>query len=289
MSLPYSVAASFSKFFEAINLDGDHREIANKRRDRIVELLSNKIEIVESFPTGSIPKFTAVTGHADVDVMVALHYSKHIKGRRPSQVLATVREALAGYSTKVRRNGQAVTLSYESWPNVDIVPVSRVANSNGSTSHYNVPDMHREEWLMSRPKRHAINIAERVKTFGGEFRHLIKMVKWWNYEHFSELQSYHLEVIALKALNARFDEYPWQIYRFFDSAHSLCQSALYHQGGYVDNYLNYDSRRKVVGVLSAARDIASRAWFCTHNGRGEHEKAIGLWRRLFGNAFPAYG
>src|SRR5688572_2190486 len=123
--MAYTVEAAFNEFYDAINLSGDHRSTANARKDALISLLSGKFDVLEAFGTGSIPRFTALKGRADVDVMVALHYGKHIKGKTPTQVLQDVREALA-YKTTVRKNGQAVTLYYDTWPNVDVVPVARV-------------------------------------------------------------------------------------------------------------------------------------------------------------------
>jgi tRNA nucleotidyltransferase (CCA-adding enzyme) len=97
--MAYTVAAAFDAFYENINLSGDHRQTANARRDNVVDTLSKKFEIVESFATGSIPKFTALKGQADLDVMVALHYGKHIKDKTPTQVLQDVRAALAEWRT----------------------------------------------------------------------------------------------------------------------------------------------------------------------------------------------
>jgi hypothetical protein len=186
--MPFTVPVSFAKFLENISLTGDHREIATSRRERIVSLLGNTFMILDAFPTGSVPRLTALKGHADLDVMVVLHYSKHIKDRTPEQVLQSVRDALGEYRTNVRKNGQAVTLHYESWPNVDIVPVSRTSSADGSVSHYNVPDMTSGEWLSSRPRRHSNLLDERAKTCGAEFRHVIRMVKEWNKVHSELLQ-----------------------------------------------------------------------------------------------------
>src|SRR5579863_3196057 len=153
--MAYTVSYSFDLFFDDINLTGDHRSTAAARRDRIVSLLKNDFEILEAFPTGSIPRYTAVRGYADLDVMVVLHWSRHIKGKQPSEVLGGVQRSLSAYRTGVRRNGQAVTLYYDSWPNVDIVPVYRTVDDKGQVTHYNVPDMNHEEWIESNPKDHS--------------------------------------------------------------------------------------------------------------------------------------
>jgi Second Messenger Oligonucleotide or Dinucleotide Synthetase domain len=109
--------------------------------------------------------------------MVVLHNGKHIKDRKPSQVLQSVQRQLAGYRTGVRRNGQAVTLSYETWPDVDIVPVSRVTNSSGNISHYNVPDMNREVWIKSKPRLHDRYMTDKNKECGDAFKRIVKMIK----------------------------------------------------------------------------------------------------------------
>ena len=121
------------RFSPSTSLDGDHRETANSRRDHLVGLLKKDLEILDSFSTGSIPRFTALKSRSDLDVVVVLHYGKNIKDKSPAQVLQSVRDSLGEYKTGVRKNGQVVTLSYTTWPSVAIVPVSRTTN--------NVPNM----------------------------------------------------------------------------------------------------------------------------------------------------
>src|SRR4029077_16153886 len=137
---------------------GEHHDTADSRRKRVVSLLEKDFTILDSFPTGSIPRYTALKGNADLDVIVVLHWEKHIKNKSPEQLLQDVRDALGEYRTNVRKNGQAVTLYYESWPNVDIVPVSKTNNNNGTINHYNVPDVNSGGWLISRPRKHSKQI-----------------------------------------------------------------------------------------------------------------------------------
>src|SRR6185312_463447 len=110
-----TVSDAFSQFFDAINLKGDYREASNQRKEHLISLLKKEFDIIDAFGIGSIPKYTALKNCADLDIMVALH-QKHIEGRNPIQVLQTIRDALAAHKTNVRKNGQAVTLYYTSWP-----------------------------------------------------------------------------------------------------------------------------------------------------------------------------
>ncbi len=287
--MAYTVAVSFDKFRENIELTGDHRDTANRRKDDIVESLKNDLTILEAFPSGSIPRYTAVTGYADLDVIVVLHYGKHIKDKKPSQVLQAVRDTLAEYKTNVRKNGQAVTLHYKTWPNVDIVPVSRTTNSDGSVNHYNVPNMNDETWIQSRPRKHSTAMRDRNKICGDSFKRIVKMIKWWNHQHSSFLQSFHIEVIALKVFTGKLSDYSWDVFQYFDKAVEIVKSPLWHEDDYIDGYLDYDKRAEAIKRLETARDKARDAWYCTYGERDDHEKAINLWRQIFGDKFPTYG
>lgn len=289
--MAYTVPYSFTLFYEAINLPGDHRITANKRRDALVSLLQNSFEVLDSFSTGSIPRFTALSEHADLDIMVVLHYGKHIKDKSPADVLADIRDHLKDYRPSVRRNGQAVTLRYKTWPNVDVVPVSRTTNAEGEVTHFNVPNANTGEWIKSRPKTHSRNI-ETVASSGGEnFRQLIKFIKHWSRRNGDYLQSYHIEVLALKTFESSGElvDITWDLVVFFSNAETLLANALWHDTGYADAYLSYADRLAVATNVTSALSVARSAWYCTYDGRDDHQQAITLWRKLFGSEFPTYG
>lgn len=287
--MPYTVAVSFDQFYENINLAGDHRDTANRRRDDIVKTLSKSFEIIESFSTGSIPKFTALKGHADLDVMVALHYGKHIKDKTPTQVLQEIRTALAEWRVGARRNGQAVTLHYKTWPSVDIVPVSRTINSDGTVSHYNVPDSNTDTWIESRPKFLASQIEAKSTECGKNFRRIIKMVKHWNRFHGDFLRSYHIEVLALKVLEGNLDDTSWHVHRFFDNARKLLQGPLWYDKGYADDYLSWADRQEVLKRFDKVIAKSLTAWHNTYGVNNDHKGAIEAWQQVFGALFPNYG
>jgi hypothetical protein len=287
--MPYTVQAAFEIFRENIELSGDHREIASSRKDHIVSLLQKGFEILEAFPSGSIPRYTAVKEYSDLDIIVVLHYGKHIEGKNPSQVLQAVRDCLAEYKTNVRKNGQAVTLYYKTWPNVDIVPVSRTSNNDGSVNYYNVPNMNDETWLPSIPKKHSDSLSERNKNCGDAFKRIIKLIKWWNHQHSNLLQSFHIEVMALNIFNGQLTDYSWDVFQYFNEAVKLASSSLRYEVGYADSYLDSTTRKSVIERLGTARDKARDAWYLTYGDRNDHAKAIEIWRQIFGDEFPTYG
>jgi len=287
--MPYTVPVSFDEFIKRISLTGDHKEIAEARRKRIVSLLEKSFTILDSFPTGSIPKGTALKSHADLDVIVVLHYSKHIKDKTTKQVLQSVRDALAEYRTNVRKNGQAVTLHYDSWPDVDIVPVSRTTNDDGSVNCYNVPDMTSGKWLPARPRKHASALADLDAKYDSHFKPLIRMIKQWNKVHSDLMESYHIEVLAMQCLSSSLADYSWSTFQFFDMAIPLVEKSLPYEGGYADDYLTVSVRQEVLKRLRTARDQARIAWSLTYDSKVSHKEAIAIWGNIFGDKFPAYG
>jgi len=287
--MPYTVRASFDAFYENINLSGDHRETANTRRDDIVNTLGRTFSIIETFSSGSIPKYTALKNHADLDVIVALHYDKHVKDKTPTEVLQSVRDALAGWKTGARKNGQAVTLYYKTWPNVDIVPVSRTTNGDGSVLHYNVPDSNTNTWIKSKPKAHAADIERKSSDCGYNFRRIIKMIKHWNKIHGDYLQSYHIEVLAMKVFDSNVDDTSWNIFQFFDRARPLLTGSLWHDLGFADDYLKSLDRQEVLKRFDTAIDKSRSAWHKTYGDNDDQKGAIEIWKQIFGDKFPAYG
>lgn len=287
--MPYTVGYSFDQFNDAISLGGDHEDTADARRKHLVGLLEKNFDILDSFATGSVPKGTALLSHADLDVIVVLHYTKHIKDRSPSAVLASVQEALSEWRTGVRSNGQAVTLHYKSWPNVDIVPVSRTDNDDGTVRHYNVPNSNTETWIRSRPRAHAKNVTAKARECGDRFLALVRMVKEWNRVHSELLSSYHIEVMALQIMSGDIDEYTWSAHWFFSEAAKLAASPLWYEDAFADEYLDSSTRAEAVKRLKTADSKSLDAWLKTYTGRTDHEGAITLWRQIFGDRFPAYG
>lgn len=287
--MPYTVPYSFTKFFEEIAIDGALIDTANTRRDRIVELLEDGFHIMEAFPTGSLVRGTALSGRADVDVMTILHYGEHIENKSPRQVLEDVRNHLSSYNARlVRKNGQAVTLYFKTWPNVDIVPAKRVANA-GVFSHYEIPDMNRGEWIKTNPRTHDAAMSQTSLAS----RQLIQMVKTWNRAHSEYLQSFHIEVLALIHGPVDPGDWPWTVLKFFETAlKSIKSYALFHPSsghGLVDDYLSYSDRQEATARIERARDLARDAWYAVYPPNADHAKAIAKYRIIFGGDFPAYG
>ncbi|MFE1128543.1 hypothetical protein ACFW6R_17955 [Streptomyces albidoflavus] len=283
-----TVAYAFDRFYSTINLPGDHRALANTRKDWIIRRIGGSLDILNSFTMGSIPRFTALEGHADLDVMIVLHFGKHIKDKKPSTVLADLKVALGSGAGSIRRNGQAVTMRFVSWPDVDVVPASRIRSDDGSISHYEIPDMNRGEWIKTKPYTHQSQMSAAASARGANFKRVIKMIKDWNRRQSVSIQSYHLEVIALQMNSVDWDDTGWAIYQWFTRAETSLQY-LWHEEKDVTEYLSFDRSMKAKSQISEAKNKALTAWSHTYNGKNNHREAINNWRSIFGSSFPSYG
>lgn len=105
--MAYTVAKSFVDFISAITITDNAEDIAKTRRDAIFNLLKDEFHILEAFPMGSMMHGTGQKNIADVDVLVALHYGKHIEGKSPRQVLEGVRSHLSQIQCSARQEERA--------------------------------------------------------------------------------------------------------------------------------------------------------------------------------------
>jgi len=286
----YTVDAAFTQYYDNINLSGDFRALASARRDHIFNLLGNRFHVVDAFAGGSIPKYTALMNHADLDIFVVLHYQKHCEGKRPSQVLQDMRIALAA-KPGVRRNGQAVTLTYASFPDVDVVPVFFTSHDGmryADSLFLNVPDMNTETWIRSMPQAHAGKIEAAATDLGANFRRVIKFVKHWNWKHGDLLRSFHIETLALATLDStKLTDLPWAMCMFFKDISDSILMPFYYEGDRIDEYITISDRLNLNAKLKLAKDQSNAAWVSGYLGM--NEDAINKWYRIFGNEFPTYG
>ncbi|WP_272027153.1 nucleotidyltransferase [Kocuria rosea] len=284
--MSWTTEYAFSQFYDAINLPGDHHTAANARKDWIVSRLkAGGLNVIDAFSMGSIPRYTALRQHADLDVMVALHYGQHIKDRTPAQVLSITKTALGAGAGAIRRNGQAITIKFQTWPNVDVVPAKRMVSDTGAVTGYQIPDMNRGLWLPTNPPLHSRQISDAASTRGPRFRQAVKMIKHWNRRQDVRLQSYHIEVIALN-MSANWQNLSWPLLQWFEAAQPAVHSC-WHAGADVSSYLDYSRAARAATQLASARETASAAWYAAT--KGDHRRAITLWKSVFGQEFPSYG
>jgi hypothetical protein len=156
---------------------------------------------------------------------------------------------------------------------------------------YCILDANRDVWIYSKPKAHDREMALATNARGPQFRQAVKMLKEWNRVHSGLMQSYHLEILALRTLSAGVlaAGFPWTFTNVFKQAAQLTRVPLWHQGNIVDEYLGVRKRAEVVKRLEAAHAQSLRAWYLTSGSHNNHQAAFGIWQQAFGSRFPSYG
>lgn len=281
--MAYLVSTSFDNFIKKISIDTDARRVADARKSAISDLLKDSLTILDIFETGSLVRGTGLKAISDADVVVVLHYGRHLEHKTPLQALNVVRDALSNYNAQiVKKNGQAVTLYFKSWPNVDIVPAKRV--DAGLSYELQIPDSNTGVWISTNPRLHdgaMANVSNRRLQ-------LVRMIKCWNRAHSSYFESFHIEQVVLKMPSVTElvwteSSWPWLIFQFFDTAIELTGPSEPMSVPYeLEDWKELRSR------LGRARDLARDGWYAIQH-KSDPREAIDRFSVLFGSDFPAYG
>jgi hypothetical protein len=101
------------------------------------------------------------------------------------------------------------------------------------------------------------------------------------------MQSFHIEQIALRCNGPDFSDgesaWPWAVNQFFEKAIELTEPSATISTAYsVDDWVGLRQR------LESAKESSLSAWYEVEK-KGDFETAIGRYRVLFGDKFPAYG
>jgi hypothetical protein len=186
----------------------------------------------------------------------------------PAALLDRVRNSLhKTYTTtpNMSRNGQAVTIRFSDFV-VDVV-VGFKRNIDG----YIIANSANNFWLETDSKKHVEIMSAANKFYRGDLAPLIKMIKGWNKCNGSFFRSFHLEVLALEALNnVTITDFPSGMRFFFQKAQSLVSGKNPDPAGYGDDIGSYISQSSV--------DEASRRFqgaFSSGGGRAVYASGDG--------------
>jgi len=230
---------------------------------------------------------------ADIDIFIIPNndYFHHYNGQNGGQagLLDLVKRTLKKTYPKtpdISRNGQAVTITFNDF----IVDVSPAFYRQGGG--YLIPNSITQRWLSTDPKDHVEIMSNANKGHNGDLVPLIKMLKGWNRTINDFFRSFHLEVMALQILDrVEISNYPSGARYFFDKARDYVTGRNPDPAGYDNDVGAYlSTRSKVDNAVSRLQTAYSRAARAEdYAARYNVVDAINMWRKIFGNYFPAYG
>jgi len=288
-----TTASAFDEFKKRLLLTDKQNATVTARRETVAGYLRNAFPATCDLPLrrtaliGSAGRATMIRPLVDIDLLAVFDNKDNIFGayRYDSQAfLYRVRDALKAHSTVqvVGARGQAVRFFYSDPPHVDVAPVfswqlGGYALPNGSGG-----------WLTTDPDRHASYFEDRNKALEYRLKPMIRMQKRWNTVHSGYLKSFHLEVMTAKLFSSIGNDSRAASKLFFSNAsYHLGVSDPAGHSGDLSTYLSSAARSNLISNLTSAAARATKA--NDAELAGDHKAAIGHWRIIFGDEFPAYG
>lgn len=271
---------------------GGHTSI----RDHLSGQANFKHRYVSSFLSGSYARDTSIRPRtsadgqerADVDIIVVTNYTT---ADHPDTVLQDVCRALEdggdGYAVE-RINKRSVRV--ETWQaDMDIVPVIQTWNG------YQIADRDSGTWKSTNPPVHTSWSSGQNQRFGGRFKPLVKLFKWWRRHNPSGKRPKGFVLEVLVSLHAPTNEPHYgeafaqllaNVYAAYAFSASLNQKPFIADPAVPSNDIltkvTVAQWKDFIEKVRVYADIARRA-----QDADDMEEATRQWRRVFGDRFKA--
>ena len=192
---------SFRRFHDEIRLsDGTHQQIA-ERLERLRTVVQKLWRTSELIPIGSYARGTLVPPPRDVDLMFVLGDAA-TSTTSPIDALQDTRRRLREEYPNARIQKHSVGITFDDF-SIDVVPALTTAGG------YRIPELDdannlaaASRWVDTKPREHTERVAQANRKTNGIAGTLIATLKHMNYGHDSRLKSFHVETMALDALDA---------------------------------------------------------------------------------------
>jgi predicted nucleotidyltransferase len=291
-----TIHEAFGRFKSRLELTDREQEDASRRQQDIREYLREQFEIERDFLTGSYARWTKTKPLKDVDIFIVLGKKERgYRDKKPNVILEKFREVLVPKygEDRVSLGRRSVQVDF----NIQVVEDSTndqvmsfdVVPAFASESHYEIPDRATGEWVMTDPEVHAELTTKANKTFSGEWKPLVKMIKKWNQTAGKPVKpSFLLEVMALDLFAPPFSGgYPYELKGFFSTAAERIGEVWSDPaklGPPVSDQMGEAKASAARGALLGAEESVTRAIRLAQSGR--QGDALQEWRKLFGPLFP---
>jgi predicted nucleotidyltransferase len=271
------VIEAFGQFDQHIKLADSDRTLGQERMEKVSQALEKNSNFVQCLPFGSFGRSTAVRPFSDVDLLANFEFPRRGERDDPQYLLDILESLVRGTVGDTRRHRNAISILYPEWPSVDIVPAMQSQKEDQGELSFLIPNVEGMGWQVYEPHVADRQIEERVKSLGGEFKGVIRMMKWWSKIKGGVVESYKIETIAFHLFVETLPPYPQAIYEFFGAFLGLIPTPRF-------------PRVRSAGALSLLADARHTAQEALRLGErnqaASRERAIETWRELFGEQFP---
>jgi hypothetical protein len=288
-SVAKTIAASFVQLKSRLEISGLQQSTVSTRHTQVRAAVSRKLDVLESFVTGSYRRHTMIgpLKQADIDVFVVLDPKYHtVTGY--GTILDRVRRVLLETypsTPKISRNGQAVTVTFTDFV-VDVVPAFHRRGGG-----YLIPSTTAGRWISTDPKAHETYMSAANLVHKGNLVPTVKLVKAWNHQIGRPFRSFYLELLVEQVLRGvTISDAPSACRYVFDKGRSASKLTIPDPSRIAAEQvsgLNGIVVADAVQRFTTAHSRAVRAEAFAQ--RGDIASSVGQWRLIFGDRFPAYG
>lgn len=293
---------AFRKFKSRLELNTREQVNASKRHTEVRGYIRTKFAIDRDFLTGSYARHTKTKPLKDIDIFLVMADAdaKKYRDQAPSVVLDAYYDALVEKYGKdaVRKQGRSINVDFgvvvDSDDNTDYRVLSvDVVPAVAAGDDYEIPNADTGKWMKTNPDIHAEEAKNAHQAFDGEWKGLVRMVKYWNNnaKHGADKPvkpSFLIEVMALECLHGgwqgRFD---YEIQAFFSSLADRIKDEWPDPAGLgspISDGMDAARKERARQLLTAASREASHAIDLAR--KGQNGEALKAWRALFGPKFP---
>lgn len=292
-----TVKESFRRYGSNLNVTDRQSTTVTNCKNNVIRELGKELSlhdergrVIGSWDRDTLTRYLS---EGDVDVLVVLHYSNNSGWYNTDGTINALtrfknilQKAYPDTPCRVDRN--CVTMKLSQF-RLDVVPGFKFVDGT-----YRIPDTYQKRWLKTDPIAFANMITAVNKKMSGTFVPLIKMVKGWNREVGWPIRSFHLECMLYNHYHSYTQSYTYSstLNVFFSRLPTYLAVATYDPvtgervDGYLDNAALITDRTK---AINKAKNAAAQAKEAHENEEKYPNIAIGEWKVLFGEFFPAYG
>ena len=240
---------------------------------------------------GSYGRNTAVEGASDFDMLFELpqrlykRFKSH-RGNGPSTLLQVVRRTIRKTypATTVGADGQVVVVSFGNGMKFEVLPVFK-----DEDGRYLFPDANAGgTWRTTNPRPELKALKTRDALYGGNLRHLCRMIRAWKLTWNVRIKSLLIDTLAYRFIHTwkyrkgSFAVYPVMVRDFFK--YLAAQDKNRQHWPALGSLQRVNRTGRFEGKAKQCFNLAGRA--IAHQVKGEAYSERKMWRKIFGTTYP---